>query len=193
MQRTLTTSAFALLASADKARLNSPILLQTLNELADSPTFFIAPEELTAPIHARSAQITKSSTIQLQSTARRTMFQTGTFLLISVTINWTSMATELIGNGGFLQPMVALPTAVMVGIAGVRWGVWRWNRIKQVWWSGFGSAADGLKQDLSVCCYSRSRTLLLFILEGYSGSHCGRQGCSCTENCVFGIVQAGGK
>ncbi|KAJ7282942.1 hypothetical protein C8J57DRAFT_1463522 [Mycena rebaudengoi] len=149
VQRTLTASAFALLASADKARLNSPILLQTLNELADSPTFFIAPEELTAPIHARSAQITKSSTIQLQSTARRMMFQTGAILLISVTINWTSMATELIGNGGFLQPMVALPTAVMIGTAGVRWGVWRWNRIKQVWWSSFGSAADGLKQDLS--------------------------------------------
>ncbi|KAJ7282941.1 hypothetical protein C8J57DRAFT_1055531, partial [Mycena rebaudengoi] len=149
VQRTLTGSAFAVLASADKTRLHSAVLHNTLSQLADTPSFPVAPGELAAPICARSALIANNSTLQLHRMAQRSLVGTGAATFLGVGLSWAGWVTELLGNGAFVEPAVVVPSGILCVLAGVHWGGWQWARAKKDWWSGWNRVADGLKQDLS--------------------------------------------
>lgn len=63
----------------------------------------------------------------------------------------------LTGSGEGLLGIVAVDATTSIGlgmltaVAGIRWGVGRWEKAKKMWWADWNRIGEGLERDLVVC------------------------------------------
>ena len=154
LQASFTRSADDLARSSPpSAPYHSPVLLNSLARIASSPSYTLAPAALTAPLHARQAQL-GYPTSRLHASAQRTVLGMSGSVLGGLGVAWAGWATELQLLGGMIDVGMGTETAVgtgMLGAAlGVRWAVGRWERAKGKWWKDWDRVGEGLERDLKV-------------------------------------------
>ncbi|PIL35867.1 hypothetical protein GSI_01527 [Ganoderma sinense ZZ0214-1] len=152
LQASFTQSANTLARSFPaSAPYHSPVLLNSLARIASSPSYALTPAALTAPLHARQAQL-GFPTSRLHASAQRAVLGMSGSVLGGLGVAWAGWATELQLLGGMIDVGMGPETAVGVGMLGaaigVRWAVGRWERAKRRWWKDWDRVGDGLERDL---------------------------------------------
>lgn len=81
----------------------------------------------------------------------------GASVATGVGIGWAGWLGWLTGPTEGLLGLVAadattyLGVGILTAVAGIRWGVGKWERAKKNWWADWKRIGDGLERDLSVC------------------------------------------
>jgi len=154
LQADLTKSIIKLLEKRSNSSFHSAVLRNTLDQLVISPTYAITPASLTSPIAVRRAQITKFPTTQLHIAGQRAVIGMGSGILAGASISWVGWLGWLVGNADGLVGVIGLDASaamgigVLVGLAGIRWGVGKWERAKRRWMADWSRVGAGLGRDL---------------------------------------------
>ncbi|KDQ57443.1 hypothetical protein JAAARDRAFT_35158 [Jaapia argillacea MUCL 33604] len=154
IQKFLNDSTTALLASHSSSSIfHSPVLQNSLSQLASSPSYPITPSTLTGPLYTRLDQLKTYPTTQLHLSAQRMVLTMSGSIAGSAGIGWAAWAGYLSsGILGLAEGGVEVGTAVGVGmlgaVAGTRWAVGKWEKAKRRWWNDWKRVGDGLGRDL---------------------------------------------
>lgn len=82
---------------------------------------------------------------------------TGASVFTGMGLGWVGWIGWLTGSGEGLLGLVTVDGTTTIGlgmliaVAGVRWGVGKWERAKKIWWGDWHRVGEGLERDLSVC------------------------------------------
>ncbi|KIK67142.1 hypothetical protein GYMLUDRAFT_69329 [Collybiopsis luxurians FD-317 M1] len=153
LQSHFTASTFRALAHSDV--IHSPVLQNTLHQLVASPSYTLTPSSLIHPLHNRKYQISQYPTTQLHVVAQRATIGMGASVATGVGIGWAGWLGWLTGPTEGLLGLVAadattyLGVGILTAVAGIRWGVGKWERAKKNWWADWKRIGDGLERDLS--------------------------------------------
>lgn len=125
----------------------------TIAQLASAPSFPLHPSALTAPIHARQAQLAHP-TARLHAAAQRAVLGASSSAFGGATLAWAGWAHDLQLLGGIVDVGMGTETALGAGLlaaaVGVRWAVGGWDRAKRRWWRDWDRVGEGLERDLKV-------------------------------------------
>ncbi|KAJ3999644.1 hypothetical protein F5050DRAFT_1804846 [Lentinula boryana] len=152
-QHHYTRSAFDLFTPSSP--FDSPVLYNTLKQISSAPFYKLEPSTLTLPIYSRKSQIAEYPTIRLHLAAQRSALGTSFSVLTGMGIGWAGWVGWLIGTGEGLLGLVAIDATTSIGlgmliaVAGIRWGVGKWERAKEIWWGDWYRVGEGLERDLS--------------------------------------------
>ncbi|KAJ3866620.1 hypothetical protein EV359DRAFT_36204 [Lentinula novae-zelandiae] len=153
LQHHYTHSAFNSLSPSTS--FDSPVLRNTLQQISSSPSYEMTPSTLTLPIHSRKLQIAQYPTIRLHLAAQRVVMGTGASVFTGMGLGWVGWLGWLTGSGEGLLGLVTVDGTTTIGlgmliaVAGVRWGVGKWERAKKTWWGDWHRVGEGLERDLS--------------------------------------------
>ncbi|KAG6831831.1 hypothetical protein H0H87_003750 [Tephrocybe sp. NHM501043] len=154
LQEEITKSTFAVLAAHSKPPFNSAILQNSLHQLKASPSFHLTPHTLTHPINTRREQIIKHPTTRLHVAAQRATLGMSGSIAGGAGLSWAGWVGWLAGSGDGLLGAVGLDAGTAMGVglltavAGVRWGVGKWEHAKRRWWEDWERVGNGLGRDL---------------------------------------------
>nr|VWO98303.1 Tryptophan synthase (EC [Ganoderma boninense] len=147
---------------------HSPVLLNSLARIASSPSYALTPAALTAPLHARQAQL-GYPTSRLHASAQRAVLGMSGSVLGGLGVAWAGWATELQLLGGVIDVGMGTETAVGAGMLGatlgVRWAVGRWDRAKRKWWKDWDRVGEGLERDLKAALAETMDTRVVAVSE----------------------------
>jgi hypothetical protein len=159
IQGQLTASANALVSSfPPTSAFRSPVLSNTLAQLASVPSFPLTATSLTSPLGARQAQLAHP-VIRLHGAAKRTVSGLGVGVFGSTglgTAGWLGyLSTGPLAGFGAMEGPTALGVTAVGVLASARWAVGRWERAKRRWWEDWERVGAGVRRDLSVrACYA---------------------------------------
>jgi len=146
----------------------SAVLQNSLLQLKASPSYKLTPESLTKPIYSRRDQIIQYPTTQLHVAGQRAVIGMTGGVVTGLGIGWAGWLGWLLGSGEGLLGFVGMDanTAMGVGmlsaVAGIRWGVGKWEKAKKRWWQDWARVGQGLDRDLKVCGHpSRNSSMLI--------------------------------
>ncbi|KAJ7774513.1 hypothetical protein DFH07DRAFT_952217 [Mycena maculata] len=153
MQREFTDRGFALLAPSNTRALYSPVLHNTLRQLAAAPTFPIEASTLLDPLDARGNQILESPTARMHVAGQRALFGMGGAIATGMAISWAGWIGQLLNADGILayaiDPATGMATGTLLCLSGIYWSSRRWTRARKDWWADFLRVSGGLKQDIT--------------------------------------------
>ncbi|KAJ3749009.1 hypothetical protein DFH05DRAFT_1475161 [Lentinula detonsa] len=152
-QHHYTRSAFDLFTPSSP--FDSPVLHNTLKQISSAPSYKLEPSALTLPIYSRKSQIAGYPTVRLHLAAHRSALGTTFSVFTGMWIGWAGWVGWLTGTGEGLLGLVAIDATTSIGlgmliaVAGIRWGVGKWERAKKIWWGDWYRVGEGLERDLS--------------------------------------------
>ncbi|KAH9942464.1 uncharacterized protein BXZ73DRAFT_88035 [Epithele typhae] len=150
LQTSFTDAATALCRTfPPSSAYHSPVLLNALARLSSAPAFPLPPSTLTAPLHARQAQLAHP-TARLHAAAQRAVLTLAGSTLGGLGVAWAGWASELRVLDVGLGAETALGAGMLGAALGVRWAVGAWERAKRRWWRDWGRVGEGLERDLRV-------------------------------------------
>ncbi|KAE9411208.1 hypothetical protein BT96DRAFT_982979 [Gymnopus androsaceus JB14] len=127
---------------------------ENLHQIIESPSWPLKPNTLTSPIHKRRLQIAEYPTTRLHLAGQQAVIGMGASCLSGIGIAWTGWLGWLTGSGEGLLGIVAVDATTSIGlgmltaVAGIRWGVGRWEKAKKMWWADWNRIGEGLERDL---------------------------------------------
>ncbi|TFK54493.1 hypothetical protein OE88DRAFT_1625195 [Heliocybe sulcata] len=156
LQGELKTSTDSVLAShVHPSPFDSPVLRNALAQLSSSPSYPINPHVLTSPLTSRLMQITQYPTTRLHLSAQRMVLGLSGSAVSGVGLGLAGWGGYLnsgplawVLGYGSMEPMTAVGVGALVGVAGMRWAVGRWERAKKAWWKDWRRVGEGLDRDL---------------------------------------------
>ena len=168
LQEDTTKAIFNLLATHDNPPFNSNVLLNSLQQLATSPSHKITPDTLVGPIEKRQTQITEHLTTQLHTAGQRAALGMSGGIVTGTTVGWAGWVGWLTGSGGEgllgivgVDAGTALGAGLVIAIGSVRWAVGKWERSKRRWWDDWNRVGESLERDLRVSKFMLHMFLLL--------------------------------
>ncbi|KAI4521848.1 hypothetical protein K525DRAFT_279147 [Schizophyllum commune Loenen D] len=152
----LTTRALSAIETAGPA-FASALLRNELDALAGAPSTTLSPSVLTAPVHARRAQMTHYATPRLHRSAQRSFLVAvggaglGTGTAIASSFASLGVAEGVLSNllSAGVTPGTAAGAGVLLALASVRVAIGRWEKAKRRWWGDWKRVSEGLERDLS--------------------------------------------
>ncbi|KAJ3778688.1 hypothetical protein FB446DRAFT_399933 [Lentinula raphanica] len=135
--------------------LDSPVIYNTLQQISSAPSYKLLPSALTVPIYSRKYQIAEYPTVGLHLAAQRSALGSGFSVITGMGVGWAGWVGWLAGSGESLLGFVAIDATTSIGlgtliaVAGIRWGVGKWERAKKAWWGDWHRVGEGLERDLS--------------------------------------------
>ncbi|KAJ3514118.1 hypothetical protein NLJ89_g2555 [Agrocybe chaxingu] len=151
-QRDLSKSAFTLLSKHPP--ISSAVLRNSLLQLQSSPHYALTSGSLTGPIHSRRDQIIEYPTTRLHVAGQRAVVGMAGGVVTGVGISWAGWLGWLLGSGEGLLGFMGMDAGTAVGVgmlsavAGIRWGVGKWEKAKKRWWQDWERVGKGLDRDL---------------------------------------------
>ncbi|KAL1710512.1 hypothetical protein EV121DRAFT_266458 [Schizophyllum commune] len=152
----LTAQAVSTIETAGPA-FASALLRNELDALAGAPSTTLTPSVLTAPVHARRAQMTHYATPRLHRSAQRSFLLAvggaglGTGTAIASSFASLGVAEGVLANllSAGVAPGTAAGAGVLLALASVRVAIGRWEKAKRRWWGDWKRVSEGLERDLS--------------------------------------------
>ncbi|KAL1736148.1 hypothetical protein EV714DRAFT_279519 [Schizophyllum commune] len=152
----LTAQAVSTIETAGPA-FASALLRNDLDALAGAPSTALTASVLTAPVHARRAQMTHYATPRLHRSAQRSFLVAvggaglGTGTAIASSFASLGVAEGVLANllSAGVTPGTAVGAGVLLALASVRVAIGRWEKAKRRWWGDWKRVSEGLERDLS--------------------------------------------
>ncbi|KAJ9092950.1 hypothetical protein QFC19_008548 [Naganishia cerealis] len=119
----------------------SPVLINSLSQLEQ--THPITPALLTAPIHARRAQLLSFVVPLLQKRAYTTAWTAWSVAFASSSLSWTACVPL-----DLLSPATSLGMGLLGSVAAARWAVGAWLKAQKKFWADWQRVEQGLEHDL---------------------------------------------
>ncbi|KAI0043668.1 hypothetical protein FA95DRAFT_1681772 [Auriscalpium vulgare] len=129
--------------SALPAPLRSPVLINTLQQLAHAPSFPVHTSAVLAPLATRLGRF-DAATARLARAAQG--------LLVRVALSVASGAGTLVwGAGAGFWALVGgegIGAGLLVAVGGVRWAIGRWERARRAWRADWVRVKEGAERDV---------------------------------------------
>ncbi|KAK7472592.1 hypothetical protein VKT23_000705 [Stygiomarasmius scandens] len=155
LQSHLTSTSFSILSKhSTEPAFNSPVLLNSLEQIRSSPSYPVSPHSLTAPLVARKSQL-EYPTARLHLTGQQAALGMGGSIATGAGLGWAGWYGWLTGSEQALAPLLnvdattAIGAGLLTAVLGVRWSVGKWERAKKLWWADWERVGGGLERDMT--------------------------------------------
>ncbi|THV05015.1 hypothetical protein K435DRAFT_774024 [Dendrothele bispora CBS 962.96] len=155
LQNSLTSTSFSILSKhASDPSLNSPVLLNALEQIRSSPFYPVSPCLLTTPLVARRSQL-EYPTARLHLAGQQAAIGMGGSVATGAGLGWAGWYGWLTGSEHALAPLLQMDATTAIGAGlltaalGIRWSVGKWERAKRRWWADWDRVGEGLERDMT--------------------------------------------
>ncbi|CAA7261738.1 unnamed protein product [Cyclocybe aegerita] len=168
-QRDLSKSAFTLLSR--HPTISSAVLRNSLLQLQSSPHYGLTSGSLTGPLYSRRDQIIEYPTTRLHVAGQRAVMGMTGSIVTGVGISWAGWLGWLLGSGEGLLGFMGMDAGTAVGVgmlsavAGIRWGVGKWEKAKKRWWQDWERVGKGLDRDLKATLHRTMRQQVVVLAD----------------------------
>jgi hypothetical protein len=128
-------------AAALPPTLRSHVLLNALRQLAHAPSFALEPRALLRPLERRLARLDAGTTAALARAAQALLLRVAS----SAGAGAATGAVMLAHGAG-----EAAGAGLLVAVAGVRWAIGRWEKVRRLWRADWARVKEAAERDVEV-------------------------------------------